>query len=260
MLKKTIITLALLCCAILLMGAAPSQVMLSDFGDNGLTQYLEAADGQSTYPVLIAMDLALGNDLSAPQRDVLASNAALLSDCTTQEEMLSRLGPTMRARVEDILPRLSYLQAVVEDKRFPFLSSVTVSYWNDWGQERTYGGARTHEGTDLIADWGVPVYATGDGVIEKAGWNTLGGWRIGVRGDSDGVYYYYAHLSSFYDGVYVGAPVRKGQLLGFVGDTGYGPEGTSGQMIPHLHYGVYEGQVMQAVNAYPLLRHWQKNT
>ena len=109
-----------------------------------------------------------------------------------------------------------------------------------------------------MADWGVPVYATGDGVIEKAGWNTLGGWRIGVRGDSDGVYYYYAHLSSSADGVEAGAPVRAGQLLGFVGDTGYGPAGTSGQMDAHLHYGVYEGAVMRAVNPYPLLSRWQK--
>ena len=106
----------------------------------------------------------------------------------------------------------------------------------------------------------IVVIDVGDGVIEKAGWNTLGGWRIGVRGDSDGVYYYYAHLSSFYDGIAVGAKVKKGQLLGFVGDTGYGPVGTSGVMAPHLHFGMYEGDFMRAVNPYPMLRHWQKNS
>ncbi len=260
MFKKLLFPLALLLCAVLLMGAAPAQVMLYEFGDNGLTDYLEAADGEATYPVLIAIDLAQGRDLTNPKKDTLLANAAMLSGCQTQEEMLSKLGPNLRAKVEAALPRLSYLQAVVEDKQYPFLRSVTTSYWNDWGQDRIFGGERTHEGTDIIADWGVPVWATGDGVIEKVGWNTLGGWRIGVRGDSDGVYYYYAHLSSYYDGIEVGAPVKKGQLLGFVGDTGYGPVGTSGVMIPHLHYGVYEGQVLRAVNAYPLLRHWEKNS
>lgn len=260
MLKKTTILAALTLCAVLMLGAAPQQVMLYQFGDNGLTEYLEAANGEATYPVLIALDLAQGHDITDPKDDTLAANAAMLSGCQTQEEMLSKLGPALRRKVEDVLPRLSYLQDVVENKRFPFARNVTASYWNDWGQNRLYGGARTHEGTDLIADWGVPVYAAGDGIIEKAGWNTLGGWRIGVRGDSDGVYYYYAHLSSFYDGISVGAKVKKGQLLGFVGDTGYGPVGTSGVMISHLHFGVYEGDFMRAVNPYPLLLHWQKNS
>ena len=57
-----------------------------------------------------------------------------------------------------------------------------------------------------------------------------------------------------------GDKVKKGQLLGFVGDTGYGPVGTSGVMAPHLHFGMYEGDFMRAVNPYPMLRHWQKNS
>ena len=120
------------------------------------------------------------------------------------------------------------------------------------------GYIRPHRGIDLGCDRGTPVYATGDGVIEKAGWNTLGGWRIGVRGDSDGVYYYYAHLSSYADGVEAGAPLRAGQQHGFVGDTRYRPAATTGPMDAHLHYGVYEGAVMRAVNPYPLLSRWQK--
>lgn len=260
MFKKIIIPLTLLLCTIVLMGAAPSQIMLHQFGDDGLTAYLAAANGEDTYPVLIAIDVAQGRDITSPQKYTLQANAAMLTGCTTQEEMLAKLGPTLQQKVRDVLPRLSYLQSVVQNKRFPFVSSVTVSYWNDWGQGRTYGGERAHEGIDLITDWGVPVYATGDGVIEKAGWNTLGGWRIGVRGKSDGVYYYYAHMSSYYDGVTVGAHVQKGQLLGFVGDTGYGPEGASGVMVPHLHYGMYEGSPMHAVNAYPLLNRWQKQS
>ena len=259
MLKKTMLLGVLMLFAALLMGAAPPQVMLYQFGD-GLNDYLAAADGEATYPVLIALDLAQGRDITRPDALELNKNAALLAGCGTQQEMLARVPYTLRQGVQDALGRLRYLQDVVENKRFPFFSSVSASYWNDWGQDRLFGGARSHEGIDLMADWGVPVYAVGDGVIEKAGWNTLGGWRIGVRGDSDGVYYYYAHLSSFYDGVAVGAQVKKGQLLGFVGDTGYGPVGTSGVMAPHLHFGMYEGDFMRAVNPYPMLRHWQKNS
>ena len=259
MFKKTILLAALLLAAVLMMGAAPPQLMLYQLGD-GLCDYLEAAHGGAAYPVLIALDLAQGRDVANPDAAVLAQHAALLEGCRTQQEMLDRVPDALRADVRSALGRLRYLQDVVENKRFPFARSVSAPYWNDWGQDRLFGGARSHEGIDLMADWGVPVYAVGDGVIEKAGWNTLGGWRIGVRGDSDGVYYYYAHLSSFADGVTVGAQVKKGQLLGFVGDTGYGPEGTAGVMAPHLHFGMYEGDFMRAVNPYPLLRHWQKNS
>ena len=195
MLKKTMLLAVLALFAVLLMGAAPPQVMLYQFGD-GLNDYLAAADGESTYPVLIALDLAQGRDITRPDALELNKNAALLAGCGTQQEMLARVPYTLRQGVQDALGRLRYLQDVVENKRFPFLRSVSAPYRNDWGQDRLFGGARSHEGIDLMADWGVPVYAVGDGVIEKAGWNTLGGWRIGVRGDSDGVYYYGFHVPS----------------------------------------------------------------
>lgn len=68
------------------------------------------------------------------------------------------------------------------------------------------------------------------------------------------MYHYYAHLSSYAD-VEVGDAVSAGDVLGYVGSTGYGPEGTDDQMIPHLHFGLYVDDV--AVNPYDYLRHWE---
>ena len=113
--------------------------------------------------------------------------------------------------------------------------------------------ARTHEGVDIIVDEGTPVLSACNGTITKMGWLTLGGWRIGVE-DAFGVYHYYAHLSAYAEGLEIGDTVRAGDVLGFVGSTGYGPVGTSDQMIPHLHFGVYINDV--AVNPYPYLRAW----
>ena len=51
--------------------------------------------------------------------------------------------------------------------------------------------------------------------------------------------------------------VKAGQFLGFVGDTGYGVEGTTGQFAVHLHVGIYvpdTNGVDTAVNAYPYLK------
>lgn len=95
-----------------------------------------------------------------------------------------------------------------------------------------------------------------DGYVENIGWLNLGGWRIGVRSPSGG-YFYYAHLSDYARDFQPGEQIRAGELLGFMGDTGYGPEGTQGLFPVHLHLGIYftseEGKEI-SVNPYPLLR------
>ena len=118
-----------------------------------------------------------------------------------------------------------------------------ISYINSWGYERTYGGERTHEGTDIMAEEEergyYPVISVSDGTVEKKGWLELGGYRLGVRTKS-GLYVYYAHLSGYAEGIEEGTQVKAGQLLGFMGDTGYSKvEGTTGNFAVHLHFGLY---------------------
>ena len=108
--------------------------------------------------------------------------------------------------------------------------------------ERTFGGNRHHEGTDLMTtenERGIyPIVSMTDGVIEALGWLRLGGYRIGIR-SSSGIYYYYAHMESYAEDLTEGSNIKAGQFLGFVGDTGYGAEGTIGQFAVHLHVGIY---------------------
>lgn len=101
-----------------------------------------------------------------------------------------------------------------------------------------------------------PIVSMTDGVIEALGWLRLGGYRIGIR-SSSGIYYYYAHMESYAEDLTEGSNIKAGQFLGFVGDTGYGAEGTIGQFAVHLHVGIYvqdaNGEDV-AVNAYPYLK------
>ena len=84
-----------------------------------------------------------------------------------------------------------------------------------------------------------PVVSISDGVIERIGWLEQGGWRIGIRTES-GLYLYYAHLYSYADGLAQGDSVRAGELLGYMGDSGYGKqENTVGNFEVHLHVGMY---------------------
>lgn len=118
-----------------------------------------------------------------------------------------------------------------------------VSYDNSWGDQRNYNGERTHEGCDLMAEVNERgrylVCSMTDGTVKNIGWLELGGWRIGILSDQ-GIYYYYAHLDSYEQAFKIGDRVAAGQILGRMGDSGYGKEpGTKGNFDVHLHIGIY---------------------
>ncbi|MRH44717.1 peptidoglycan DD-metalloendopeptidase family protein [Aquibacillus halophilus] len=148
---------------------------------------------------------------------------------------------------------------VLEDNDFPLPLNMNYSYRNTWGDARGFGGRRIHEGTDIFANYGVPVKSTTYGVVEMKGWNRFGGWRIGIR-DIKSRYHYYAHLNGYKEGIKVGDVVKPGDIIGSVGATGYGPPGTSGKFPPHLHYGMYKdnGYSEWSFDPYPYLSRWER--
>lgn len=137
---------------------------------------------------------------------------------------------------------------------------TTVTYENSWMFGRSYGGDRGHEGTDIMASVNkrglYPVVSMTDGIVENKGWLELGGYRLGIRAPG-GAYFYYAHLDSYSD-IEEGDQVKAGDLLGYMGDTGYSEtEGTTGNFPVHLHMGIYlypDGREI-SVNPYPVLKY-----
>ncbi len=132
---------------------------------------------------------------------------------------------------------------------FPVMYSLEDSfeavYEDSWQAPRSYGGERKHEGCDIFcskkdADCGtIPIVSMSDGVIEAKGWLPLGGYRIGIRSNT-GVYFYYAHLAYPSDMWEVGDKIKAGDIIGYMGDTGYSElEGDSGNFPMHLHMGIY---------------------
>lgn len=148
---------------------------------------------------------------------------------------------------------------VVDKHAFPVPLRWNYSYKSTWGDKRGWGGIRIHEGTDIFAGYGTPVRSTSYGVIELKGWNKYGGWRVGIR-DLNNNYHYYAHLSGFEGNLKAGQLVEAGQVIGYVGSSGYGPPGTSGKFPPHLHYGIYKdnGITEWSFDPYPALRNWER--
>ena len=89
---------------------------------------------------------------------------------------------------------------------------------------------------------GTPIVAVEGGVIEAMGWNRYGGWRVGIRSFDSKRYYYYAHLrkdTPFAEGLEVGDIVQAGDLIGFMGKTGYSEhENVNNIDTVHLHFGL----------------------
>lgn len=191
---------------------------------------------------------------------------------TEEKSSLDNLIPKLKEYQKDTFREFTdYLTAVWEDiEVFPVPSSTyyeeeEVTYVNSWMFERTFGGTRGHEGTDLMAvinQRGIyPVISMTDGVVEQIGWLTKGGYRIGIRAPHGG-YFYYAHLYDYAKDFQPGDEVKAGDLLGFMGDSGYSEiEGTVGNFDVHLHVGIYVNQPdgsEMSINAYWPLQYLER--
>lgn len=107
------------------------------------------------------------------------------------------------------------------------------------------GGARSHEGLDIIVPKNREIIACASGKVELK-WNNLGGNTIWLEGD-DGRSYYFAHLDRYRSGLASGNHVGASELLGYVGQTG-------NATTPHLHFEIHESRRSAALDPYPILR------
>jgi murein DD-endopeptidase MepM/ murein hydrolase activator NlpD len=113
---------------------------------------------------------------------------------------------------------------------FPVTGSAT-KIGSVWGDDRD-GGKRKHEGIDIFASKGTPVVSVTDGVVTEVSVDDIGGKNVTVQSDNHAWRSYYAHLDAQH--VQPGQLVKKGQLIGTVGNTG------NAQTTPyHLHFGIY---------------------
>lgn len=124
----------------------------------------------------------------------------------------------------------------------PIAAGYGYSHCDDFGVGRSFGFKRKHLGNDLMGSLGTPIVAVEGGVVEAMGWNRYGGWRVGIRSFDSKRYYYYAHLQKdhpFAEGLQVGDMVQAGDLIGFMGRSGYSDrENVNNIETVHLHFGM----------------------
>jgi peptidoglycan LD-endopeptidase LytH len=196
-------------------------------------------------------------DLAELQREQEATAAALAREEAAIQARLNQVA----AEVADLERTLAQERAAArEAARLASAPTSTVrvvaggalqacpvgqprAYSDDFGAPRS--GGRSHQGNDIIAPLGTPVYAAQSGRFEP-NYNDLGGISALVYAPN-GDYTYYAHMSS-YAGVGNGSSVSAGTMIGHVGNTGNASGG-----ITHLHFEYHPGGG-GAVNPYPYLK------
>ncbi len=153
----------------------------------------------------------------------------------------------------------------------PVAEGFSYSHYDDFGVSRTYGYRRQHLGNDLMGYIGTPIVSVEGGTVESIGWNRYGGWRLGIRSTDGRRSYYYAHLRKdrpYAKGIKQGARVKPGQVIGYMGMTGYSTtENVNGMNVPHLHFGLQlifdesqkEGENQIWLDVYNLVRFLSRN-
>lgn len=193
-------------------------------------------DYQSAKEVVDAGLVQAVDDVAATRRELRDARARLREELALNAERRFQLA-VFSAGSEIVI------------RGFVFPVGEPYSFIDSWGYPRMTGTEyeHGHQGTDIMAPFGTPLYATERGVISRVGNDVLGGQKLWLKGES-GTYYYYAHLQAFVEGVVEGTVVQAGDVIGFVGDTGNASGGA-----PHLHFQVHPGGG-EAVNPFGLLR------
>jgi murein DD-endopeptidase MepM/ murein hydrolase activator NlpD len=112
--------------------------------------------------------------------------------------------------------------------RRPLQGGGRISSNFGWRVHPIFHTRKLHTGVDLASTTGTPIYAAGDGVVEKAGWSSGYGRFVLIK-HVNGYETGYGHMSRIADSTVPGARVRQGQIIGNVGSTG----NSTGS---HLHF------------------------
>lgn len=133
----------------------------------------------------------------------------------------------------------------VEELPIPILIGVGLkNIWPNFGDPRD-GGARTHEGEDIMAPRGAIVSSPTEAVVVRTGEGSSSGIFVTTANPGGETMNFY-HLDSIADGIKAGSEVKAGDILGYVGNTGNAAGGAT-----HLHYEIRKNR--KALDPFPRL-------
>ena len=172
----------------------------------------------------------VGSALDGIEKDIATRKASLeklKQEMQEQQAQLAALGGTTQAGAVNAVGGTT-------PSIWPARGDVSSPYGLRWG------GSDFHPGIDIANDAGTPIVATADGVVTTAGWNAGGYGNMVDIDHGNGVMTRYGHAQQVV--VSAGQHVRKGQVIAYMGSTGF----STG---PHVHYEVrVNGQAVNPVS------------
>lgn len=220
-----------------------------------LLMNLEAPPGQTSSEAPIYKPVNASSPAPQPARSPEPVTPPLAAPATAQPEVAaptpapppppvpeSALGPITTADLTTL---------AVKSLLIPVEGVAATQLRDSYIDGRSEG--RVHEAIDIMAPKDTPVLAVTDGIVQKLYQSDKGGIMI-FQMDPSGLYvYYYGHLSRYADGLAEGKQVRRGDVIGYVGDTGNAGAGNF-----HLHFGISKVSAPgkwsggSPINPYPL--------
>lgn len=201
--------------------------------DNDLYRSLLGTDPISTDERMAGVG---GSDMLNRFDIYQAETADLLKWTITNLESLERRVNIQKLSFEELKQYYNNNQELM--RHIPAIKPINSTITSGFGMRMhpVYRFRRIHEGVDFRARIGTPIYATGDGVISLSSRYSTYGLTIKID-HGFGFESLYAHLSAFESGIRPGHKVKRGDLIGYTGNTGV-VEG------PHLHYEIYKDGIV----------------
>jgi peptidoglycan LD-endopeptidase LytH len=199
--------------------------------------------------VLIAVRPGLSSSATAPALTPAPADSALPAPVVVEAPGAVVVPPAPIVAAPDVTPAGGDPLRLLIPVQGVRAASLVDTY------QQARGQGRRHYAIDIMAPRGTPVLAVADGVVMKLFQSERGGITLYELAPDRRTIYYYAHLDRYASGMADGRPLRRGEVLGYVGNTGDAGPGNY-----HLHFEVsttadpakYWGGTPQ--NPYPLLR------
>lgn len=210
---------------------------IDDFADQ--LQQLSATD-QSLYRLLLQADpisedvrqVGVGGSDPYEQFNRFSSTAAeLLKETTQQLDQLERQFSLQNTSYRELTKLARDHEQWLE--QMPAIMPTNGRVTSFFGMRRhpILKIVKMHPGVDIPVARGTPVFATGDGIVEEAGYTSGYGRRVLIRHPVAGYKTLYAHLSKIPPHIRPGRVVERGEQIGLSGNTGL-------SAAPHVHYEV----------------------
>jgi murein DD-endopeptidase MepM/ murein hydrolase activator NlpD len=157
------------------------------------------------------------------------------------------------SHLEGLLAKVSARRGITLRRAFlrvagPFPVAGPAAWTNDWHAPRPCPYPHLHQGLDIFANRGTPVVAVRNSVVTGVISDPVTGLGLQIT-DGNGIDYLYAHLTAYADGVTSGQRLHRGEVIGFVGNTGDASGGAT-----HLHFQIMPGGIPMPPK--PLVDRW----